>query len=179
MSPLASCRLLILCAAAAVCGAHAQGTQKAAKGPEPLEIKLVRTKVILVGGKEIRESAATANPGEILEEVATYTNKSASMLKSLAATLPVPQSTELVGASATPGNAQASIDGKEFSAMPLKRKTRRADGIESEQLIPLSEYRFLRWYVEALRPASSVVFSARFKVSNDAAQTVSAGDGKK
>lgn len=179
MSRLAHFRLLILIATVTVCGVHAQGAQKAAKSVEPLEIKLVRTKVILVGGKEVRESAATANPGEILEEVATYTNKSASMLKSLAATLPVPKNTELVEASATPGNAHASIDGKEFSSMPLKRRARRADGSESEQLVPLSEYRVLRWYVAELQPASSVVFSARFKVSNDAAPVVSVGDGKK
>ncbi len=171
-------RLLFLIAALAVWGVHAQAAQKSTQGSEPLEIKLVRTKVTVVGGKEIRESASTARPGDILEDVATYANKSTSILKSLAATLPVPPNTELVLASATP-NAQASIDGKEFAAMPLKRKMRRADGTEGEQPVPLSEYRFLRWYVEALRPASSVAFTARFKVSNDATPAISAGDGKR
>ena len=166
--------LLILALAFVASGAHAQPVA----APEPLEIKLVRTKVVLSGGKEIRQSASTAKPGETLEEVVTYTNRSNSALTSLEATLPVPANTELVMASIRPDTAQASIDGKNFAPMPLKRMVRRADGQESEQLVPVSDYRFLRWYPGALRPASSLVFSARFKVENEAAVAVLPGNSQ-
>ncbi len=41
---------------------------------DPLQIKLVRSKVVIDRGREVMESAALAKPGDILEEVATYTN---------------------------------------------------------------------------------------------------------
>ena len=62
--------------------------QKAAN--EPLQVKLVRSKIVLEGGREAIQSAAIANPGDILEEVATYTNISKAPLKSVEATLPIP-----------------------------------------------------------------------------------------
>ena len=134
---------------------------------DPLEVKLLRRKVVMVDGKESLQSAAIAKPGDILEEVATYTNKSRSPLKSLEATLPIPANTELLLASVKPGNAKASIDGGQFSAMPLKRRVTQANGLEVELPIPASEYRYLRWYPGDLAAEKSLVFSARFKVSND------------
>ena len=146
---------------------------KSQPNPEPLEVKLVRSRVVLVDGKETLQSAATAKPGEILEEVATYTNKSKSPLKSLEATLPIPPNTELLMSSMRPANAKASADGREFFAMPLKRKARQANGVEIEQPVPLSEYRYLRWYAGDLAAEKSLTFSARFKVSNDGPSAVS------
>ena len=130
----------------------------------PLQIKLVRSKVVLENGVETMQSAAVAQPGEILEEVATYTNTSKSALKSVEATLPIPRNTELVMASVNPTNAKASIDGKNFSNMPLVRKQLQANGVEVEQLVPLSEYRYLRWYPGELKPERPIAFSARFRV---------------
>lgn len=141
---------------------------------EPLEIKLVRNKIILADGKEARQDAAVAKPGDILEEVATYTNRSAGLLKGLEATLPVPPNTELVMASLTPANAKASVDGKIFAAVPLKRKVKQPNGVEIEQAVPLSEYRYLRWYPGELPAQKSLVFTARFKVANDVSQALSA-----
>ena len=140
---------------------------------EPLEVKLVRTKVVLVDGKEVFQDAATARPGEILEEIATYTNKSRSTLKSLVATLPVPANTELVAGSAKPGNAMASVDGNEFATLPLKRKVRQQNGGEIDLPIPVSEYRYLRWYPGDLAAEKSLVFSARFQVANTTATVAS------
>ena len=140
---------------------------------EPLEVKLVRSKVVLVDGKETLQGAAIAKPGEILEEVATYTNKSRSPLKNLEATLPIPANTELLLASVKPGNARASIDGSQFSALPLKRRVKQASGVEVEQPIPVAEYRYLRWYPGDLAAEKSLVFSARFRVLIDNAPAVS------
>lgn len=116
---------------------------------DPLEVKLVRNKIVLVDGKETAQSATIARPGEILEEIATYTNKSKSPIRKLEATLPIPPNTELLVASIKPGNAKASVDGRQFFALPLKRKVKQENGekgVEIEQLIPLREYKYLRWY---------------------------------
>ena len=129
----------------------------------PLQIKLVRSKVVLENGVETMQSAAVAQPGEILEEVATYTNTYKSALRNVEATLPIPRNTELVMASVNPTNAKASIDGKNFSNMPLMRK-QLVNGVELEQLVPLSEYRYLRWYPGELKPERPIAFSARFRV---------------
>ena len=133
---------------------------------EPLQIKLVRAKVVLENGRESMQNAAVAQPGEVLEETATYTNTSKSTLKRVEATLPVPPNTELVMASIKPSNAKASVDGNLFSNAPLTRKVQKANGVEVVEPVPLSEYRYLRWYPGDLLPEQSKSFSARFKVAN-------------
>lgn len=124
-----------------------------AQKTEPLQIKLVRSKVVLETGQEG------------VEDVATYTNISQGTLRNLVATLPVPKYTELVVASVRPANAKASIDGKNFFNVPLVRKQVQANGVKVEQLVPLNEYRYLRWYPGELAPDKPLDFSARFKVS--------------
>lgn len=133
---------------------------------DPLQIKLVRSKVVLESGREVFESAAIAKPGDILEEVATYTNTSKSALKGFEATLPVPGNTELVMASIKPANAKASVDGKTFSNLPLVQKVRQSNGVEIEQPVPLGQYRYLRWYPGEIAAEKSISVTARFKVAN-------------
>lgn len=133
---------------------------------DPLQINLVRSKVVVERGREVKESAALAKPGDILEDVATYTNTSRIALKNLEATLPIPPNTEIVLASVTPRNAKASIDGKEFSTLPLVSRVRQPNGVDAEVAVPLSEYRYLRWYPGQLVPGKPISVSARFKVSN-------------
>lgn len=131
----------------------------------PLQIKLVRTKIVVEHNQETIQSQSTLyKPGEIIEEVATYTNVSQKALKGLEATLPVPRSTELVLSSIRPGNAKASIDGKNFFNMPLVRRVPQPNGGEVDQAVPISEYRYLRWYPGELTPVNSLAFSARFRV---------------
>lgn len=132
----------------------------------PLQVKLARSKVVVESGREVFESAATAKPGDILEEVATYTNTSKSSLKGFEATLPVPGNTELVMASIKPANAKASVDGKTFAKLPLVQKVRQSNGVESEQPVPLSQYRYLRWYPGEIAAEKSMTVTARFKVAN-------------
>lgn len=144
-------------------GAHAQKAET-----DPLQINLVRTKVVQDKGREVMEAATTAKPGDVLEDVATYTNTTKVPIKNVEATLPVPADTELVLASVKPANAKASTDGKIFSTMPLSRKVKQANGAEVETPVPLSEYRYIRWYPGELVPSRPVAFSARFKVANGA-----------
>lgn len=148
-------------------GSNKPAIAKNQAAAEPLQIVLKRNKIVVVDGKEVLQNADTAKPGDILEEVATYTNASKSILRQFEPTLPVPTNTELQIASVKPSNAKASIDGKNFAVLPLKRKLRQPNGVEIEQNIPLSEYRFLRWPSGDLAAEKSVVVSARFKVAND------------
>ena len=140
---------------------------KAQPANDPLQINLVRSKIVLESGKETSKAADVARPGDLLEEVATYTNVSKATLRNFEPTLPVPPNTELVPGSIKPANARASLDGASFSALPLKRKIRQANGVETEQVVPLAEYRYLRWYPGDLPAGKSMIVSARFKVAND------------
>ncbi len=134
---------------------------------EPLTIKLERKKVTQVDGKELLVSAAEVKPGETLEETATYANQSKKNLR-VDATLPVPKFTELVVGSVRPADVKASLDGKSYAAMPLKRKVKQANGVVLEQVVPVAEYRFLRWETVDLGPEKSFVVSARFRLLENA-----------
>lgn len=132
---------------------------------EPLVVSLERKKVVNSNGQESLVSAAVANPGDILIEVASYTNRSKQALAGFQATLPVPQNTELVAGSVNPAIALASVDGRVFSAIPLKRKVKQANGAEVEVMVPVSEYRYLRWSLSEIGAEKTLHFSARFRVS--------------
>jgi hypothetical protein len=165
ISPAARCLAAACFLAFAVLPAIAQVPTPA----EPLDIQLARSKVVLVEGREVRQSAASAKPGDVLEEVATYFNRSKGTLRNLEATLPVPLNTELVMSSIKPANVRASTDGATFEPVPLKRRVLQPNGLVTEVAVPLGEYRFLRWYPGELPAAASLSFSARFRVATDSA----------
>ena len=148
-------------------------SKRALKSTEvPLEIKLARRKVIVIDGKETTQNAITAKPGDMLEDVATYTNKSGGVLKVPQVSLPVPQNTEIILNSVKPASAFASTDGVNFSPIPLMTKVKQANGVEVEQSAALSQYRFLRWYPGQLAAGQSLVYSTRFKVSDGFETTI-------
>ena len=163
-SSIAVAMLIVMDTPDAMAQIASPGTQRVAT--DPLQIKLIRSKVVIEKGREVLESAAFARPGDTLEEVATYTNTTKSALKGFEATLPVPANTELVMASVKPANAKASTDGKTFSKLPLVQKVRQPNGIEVEQPLPLDQYRYLRWYPGELAAEKSMTVVARFKVAN-------------
>jgi hypothetical protein len=134
-----------------------------------LDIRLERSKVVVVAGKESLQNASTAKPGDVLQDVATYTNKSSRTLSGVEATLPVPINTELMMNTVTPATARASVDGTNFFAMPLKRKVKQANGVEVEQPVATSEYRYLRWYPGEIGAKQSIAFSAQFRVADGVA----------
>ncbi len=138
----------------------------------PVNIKLERRKVVMLSGKESLQSAETAKPGDVLEDVATYSNKTNRVLVVPTATVPVPANTELILNSVKPATAFASTDGINFFAMPLSVKLKQSNGVELEQPMALSQYRFLRWFPGELAAKQSVIFSARFKVVDGAETTI-------
>lgn len=149
-------------AALALAGALPAQAQPAAK--DPVEAHLDVHKVVRgADGRESVTAAEAVKPGDVLEYVVTYRNSGAQPVRDFVATLPIPLATELVAGSERPVGARASLDAREFAAVPLKRKAHR-DGRDLEESVPLREYRALRWAVPELKAGRSLTFSARVKV---------------
>lgn len=116
-------------------------------------------------GKEALAPGDQAKPGDVIEYRARYTNQGTSGVKQLVATLPIPAGVEYLATSARPAVVHASLDGKSFAPIPLKRTVRLADGREVTREIPASEYRWLRWTIGSLAPRSSEIVRARVRVA--------------
>lgn len=110
------------------------------------------------------KSATTAKPGDVLEYSATYFNGGKAAVERVQAVVPVPLGTVLLAGSAKPVNPHATVDGVNFSAMPLKRVVKLPDGKSREELVPLSEYRALRWPIGAIAASQNAVVSLRVQV---------------
>lgn len=111
-----------------------------------LEAKLIGFKVTQnAERKEVLARADKVAPGDLLKYQVVYQNNGNSVLSKIKATLPLPLGTTYEAGSAKPANATASLNGSDFAVMPLKRMVKKSDGKLEEQLVPLSEYRALRW----------------------------------
>jgi len=143
-----------------------------AQSADDVSSTLVVNRVVTqADGKETKEPAKTAKPGDLLEYVAEYRNTGKTPAKKLEATLPIPSGTEYVPDSAKPAGAWASLDGNTFEPMPLKRKVKQTDGKLVEELIPYVEYRFLRWPAQDLPAGQSLKYSVRAKLPAEPATT--------
>lgn len=141
----------------------ASAQQKAAV--QPLETKIEQRKVARAAdGAETLVSADAVKPGDVIEYTVTYRNTGKAALSKLEATLPIPAETEFVPGSARPANAKASTDGRTFGDLPLKRTVKR-NGVDVEETVPVSQYRFLRWYPGELAGDKSLTYTARVRVS--------------
>ena len=130
------------------------------------EVKVVLTanKIVLVNGKEQKESSDKAKPGEVIEYVAEYRNTGKAPVTNVIATLPVPTGMEFVPEAAQPQQVLASTDEKTYGPVPLKRKVTGADGKVVEQFVPFPEYRSLRWNLGDIQGGGSKSVKARMKV---------------
>ena len=115
--------------------------------------------------KEVLSPADKVAPDDLLEYQVVYQNNGKSLLKQLTANLPIPVGTTYVTGSARPAGAMASLDGKNFATMPLKRMVKKPDGKLEEQLVPLAEYRALKWKLAELAEKNKVEVSARVRVN--------------
>ena len=138
----------------------------AQKAGGPLQSRLVAHKVVVAEGRERLVEATAAKPGDLIEYVATYRNAGEDAITGLQANLPIPSQTEFVPGTARPAQAKASLDGRTFADIPLKRTVER-DGRRIEEQVPYREYRALRWIVGELGGGKSADFAARVKVMDD------------
>ncbi len=136
----------------------------AAAQTPPLKITLTRQRITTVDGKETTGSAEFAKPGDILQDTATYANVSSAPLKVTEATLPVPANTVLQIRSLKPAGATASIDGRSFENLPIRRKSVQPGANATETEVDPGAYRFIRWLPGEIGPGKAVSFSARFRV---------------
>lgn len=153
--------LLFLIAAAGlvICGGVlAQGA------PAGFTSKLTVNRVDVSDDKTPLKPASNAKPGDVLEYSASYSNAGKAAVERVQAVVPVPLGTVLLADSAKPANPQATVDGINFSATPLKRVVKLPDGKSREELVPLSEYRALRWPIGTIAASQSVVVSLRVQV---------------
>lgn len=95
-------------------------------------------------GQPVFVAASNAKAGETVQYRATYTNVVAQHINNVAVTLPIPANMTFTG-EANPSSAQATLDGRNYSDMPLMRK------INGKVVkVPLSEYKALRWNIKLL-----------------------------
>ncbi|MDY0746730.1 hypothetical protein SNE35_19620 [Paucibacter sp. R3-3] len=106
-------------------------------------------------------------PGDVIEYEARYVNGTAKALTKVQLTLPVPEGgvSYLPGALSTTPVDSASLDGKHFEPLPLRREVRLPDGRREMQEVPASEYRFLRWNLGTLPAGSERAVRARMQLA--------------
>jgi uncharacterized repeat protein (TIGR01451 family) len=131
-------------------------------------VELTGRKVVKdASGKEKFESAEKAKPGDIIEYRAVYRNKGKKPVTNVKGTIPVPQGTEYIAGSAVPSPVTASLDGKEYAPVPLKRQVKLPSGKEETMEVPYAEYRLIRWDLKTLAPGKNASVSMRVKISTE------------
>lgn len=116
-------------------------------------------------GNEVLQLAERAMPGEVIQYDAIYKNQSANGVRNLEPTLPIPRGLEYIPDSAKPAPAKASLDGKNFAPLPLKRQVTLPTGETVEQAVPPSEIRALRWELGDLDAGAAALISARARLA--------------
>jgi len=138
----------------------------AAQNKTPLTIALTAQKVVKQSdGSEKFITADRALPGETIQYDTLCHNRSGKPLNNVAPMLPIPTGMVYVADSASPAPTEASLDGKTFSAIPLKRKVTTPTGEVIEQEVPATEYRALRWKLGEMAPGTKTVLVARTKIT--------------
>ena len=139
-----------------------------AQAPADVKVTLKAQKVLRGSdGKEVLKVAERAFPGEIIQYDAFYKNAGGKGVKQLQPTLPIPRGLEYLPDSANPAPAQASLDGKNFAPLPLKRTVTLPDGQVKDEMVPSSEYRALRWELGDLESGKTALVSARARITTN------------
>jgi uncharacterized repeat protein (TIGR01451 family) len=130
-----------------------------------LAISLKARKVLKqADGQERLLTADRAFPGEVIQYDALYLNKSMKPLQNVSPTLPIPNGMVFVPETASPAPAEASLDGRRFEPIPLKRIITLPDGTQKEREVPPTEYRALRWHLGEMPVGAQAMVTARTKL---------------
>jgi uncharacterized repeat protein (TIGR01451 family) len=134
-------------------------------GQSSVNVELTHQRIVTgADGRERAEVAASALPGDVIEYTVRYRNLDKGSITGVNLTLPVPLGLAFLPGSAKPTSLTASLDGKAFSSVPLKRVVRDKSGLEREVNVPYSEYRFLGWSVKELAAGAGGVLTARMRM---------------
>lgn len=156
--------------------ASSTAASAAVESGKDVTIKLTAQKVVRQADGTESLGKPDAGPGDIVEYKAVYTNETKGAVRQLLATLPIPApNMEYLPNSSYPPNPEASVDGKTYAPVPLKREVVAADGSRRSELVPVADYRFLRWQIGELPAGKSITVSSRMKLINDIAPTRQAG----
>lgn len=155
---------------------------QAADSNDP-EVTLTVYKVVAkADGSETLAQAKQVKPGDRVEYVAAYRNPGKLIIRNVQATLPIPaDAMQYIPGSASPPQAYASVNGKDFAPTPLMRVVTQPDGTQRKLPVPVSEYRYLRWNLGDLEAGKRMTVKARMRVeslSTEATGTQAQGDQK-
>jgi len=138
---------------------------KAQIAKSDLAISLVARKVVVqADGKEQLLPAERAYPGEIIQYDAHYVNQSGDSLGRVSPVIPIPNGMVYLPNSANPPPAEASLDGRTFAPIPLRRTVVTPSGERRVEEVPPTEYRALRWRLGALTAGGQATVTARTKL---------------
>jgi len=138
--------------------------------PSDVEVTLKAFQV--VGSKQDVKLVPTtrANPGDTIEYQVTYRNGGTTPARQTKAVLPVPAGgMAYLPDTALPASVEASLDGKTFAPVPLKREVMK-EGKKVTETVPPTEYRFLRWDLGDLPAGQAVTVKSRMRLDSAARQ---------
>ncbi len=121
-----------------------------------------RTQAIWV---KLDAAQSAVHPGDVLRYDVHAENTGSVSVSGLAVTQPIPAGTVYVAHSAEGGSAALlySLDGKEFSALPMQAVTS-PSGTRRVRPAPAEAYAALRWHFAALPPHGSEDVTYQVKV---------------
>lgn len=134
-------------------------------GKRDVEVSLQQFKVESTGQIATLAAAGRVKPGETIEYRVIYHNVSGHVVRRVNATLPIPKDTEYVPESAQPRNVLASVDNLNYAPLPLRRVVKLPSGRVEEQLVPIVEYRSLRWVLGDFSVNQKTTVSARVRLA--------------
>ena len=136
---------------------------------DPVTVTLTAKKVVVSAEhRETTEPAGNARPGDTLLYEAACRNNTEGTIRGLQATVPIPAGVEFIPQSTSVpvkgGALTASLDGKDFGALPLLHTTKQADGKTAKTPVPPGEYRAVRWSIPEIAAGATLTVSLRAKV---------------
>jgi uncharacterized repeat protein (TIGR01451 family) len=133
-----------------------------------ITVELTSRKVVsATNGNDKLERADKAKPGDVIEYTAVYRNKGKGNATNVKGIIPVPKGTVFIPGSAKPSQINASLDDKEYTPLPLKRKMTLPSGKVELRDVPYEQYRYIRWDLKTLSPGKSATVSVRVKISTE------------
>jgi hypothetical protein len=123
--------------------------------------------VALQTAKGVRETLEPLNelrPGDTVEYEAAYVNGTGQTVHDVHLTIPVPEGGLVYkGATSLPPQA-ATLDGKQYAALPLTRVETEANGQRVARPVPLAEYKALRWNLGDVPSGTTRIVRARMQL---------------